>query len=271
MPQTTGIAGHAALVTGGGSGIGLTTASLLAEHGAHVTICGRTDGKLLEAAEQIRSVAAPDVEVRHVVADVTSEEQVAVAVAVAREATGRLELCVANAGGSMHLGSILDAELAQVAATIDLNLVGTFLTVKHSAAAMAETGGGAIVAVSSGASHFPHRWLWAYGAAKAGVDMLCQYAAEELADRGVRVNVVQPGIIDTDLMAIITNGGALLDDYLEQTPAARVGTPQDVAQAIRYLLGPESSWVTGELLTVDGGHHLRRGANYQLLFETPSS
>jgi NAD(P)-dependent dehydrogenase (short-subunit alcohol dehydrogenase family) len=265
---TDSIEGMAALVTGGGSGIGLEIATRLAADGADVTICGRTEAKLEEAGGLIGAAAAPGVTVRTVVADITDEAQVAHAVGVAGGDGGRLDLCVANAGGSLHLGSIVDADAAQVQATFDLTLRGTFLTIKHAAASMVASGGGSIVAISSGASHFPHRWLWAYGSAKAGVDMLCQYAAEELADKGVRVNAVQPGLIDTELVSVITGGGALLADYLEQTPLGRVGTAQDVAQAVRYLLGPGAAWVTGELLTVDGGHHLRRGADYSKLFST---
>jgi NAD(P)-dependent dehydrogenase (short-subunit alcohol dehydrogenase family) len=96
--------------------------------------------------------------------------------------------------------------------------------------------------------------------------MLCKYAAEELGASGVRVNTVQPGIVDDELMSFITAGGALLDDYLAEMPVSRVGTVEDIASAVRFLSGPESSWITGEALAVDGGHHLRRGANYGLLF-----
>ncbi len=122
-----------------------------------------------------------------------------------------------------------------------------------------------MVLMSSGAGHFPHRYLPAYGAAKAGIEMLCRYAAEELGQAGIRVNAVQPGIIDDELMAFITAGGPLLDDYLAQIPLHRVGKVEDVAEAVRFLAGPESSWITGACLAVDGGHHLRRGADYSLL------
>ncbi|MBI2706267.1 MAG: SDR family oxidoreductase [Actinobacteria bacterium] len=261
------LSGASALVTGGGSGIGLATAALLATDGAHVTICGRTEDKLRAAVEQIGSGAATGTDVRYAVADVTLEEQIATAVAGATEATGKLDICFANAGGSFHIGSVVDADAEAVSKTIELNLMGTFLTLKHAAASMAASGGGSIVGMSSGAGHFPHRFLWAYGAAKAGVEMLCKYAAEELADRNIRINCVQPGIIDDELMSFITAGGALLDDYREQTPIGRLGTVEDVAQAVRFLAGPESGWITGECLAIDGGHHLRRGANYQLLLE----
>jgi len=262
-----GIEGMAALVTGGGSGIGLGTAKRLAADGAHMTICGRTEEKLQGAVEEIRASAADGTSVHYVVADVTVEDQVAAAVQKAAEPTGRLDILFANAGGSMHLGSIVDADAAGVRATVDLNLVGTFLCIKHAAVQMKRSGGGSIIGMSSGAGHFPHRHLWAYGAAKAGIEMLCRYAAEELGESGIRVNVVQPGIIDDELMAFITAGGKLLDDYLEQMPIRRLGTVDDVASVVRFLAGPESSWITGECVAVDGGHHLRRGANYGLLFE----
>ncbi len=279
---SNGIAGYAALVTGGGSGIGLGTAVRLVQDGAHVTICGRTEAKLRTAVSSLEAVAEASGRqgrargtASYVVADVTAEEEVAAAVAAAAGERGRLEILFANAGGAFHMGPIADADLAQVRATVDLNLIGTFLCIKHAAPLMAagvgkgiggdEPIGGSIIGMSSGAGHFPHRYLWAYGAAKAGIDMLCRYAAEELGRSGVRVNTVQPGIVDDELMAPITAGGPLLDDYLAEMPIRRLGTVEDIADAVRFLAGPESSWISGESLAVDGGHHLRRGANYGLL------
>lgn len=254
----TSLAGVRALVTGGGSGIGLAAARRLAADGAVVTICGRTEDKLRAALERIAPSAA------YVVADVTVEDQIADAVGRAAGPDDRLDVVFANAGGSRHMGSIAGADALAVRATVDVNLIGTFLTIKHAVAAM--PGGGSIIGMSSGAGHFPHRFLPAYGAAKAGVEALCRYAAEELGDRGIRVNCVQPGIIDDELMAPITAGGPLLDDYLREMPLGRVGTVDDVAELVRFLAGPESSWLTGACIPIDGGHHLRRGANYELLF-----
>jgi NAD(P)-dependent dehydrogenase (short-subunit alcohol dehydrogenase family) len=266
-PDGSGIAGWSILVTGGGSGIGLATAERLAADGAHVTICGRTEQKLADATERIAKAGRPGTSARYVVADVTVEEQVADAVAATREATGRIDGLFACAGGSLHLGSLLTADAAAVRATIDLNLMGSVLCVKQGALAMQTQGGpGAIVLMSSGAGRFPHPHLWAYGVSKAGICFLTETAAEELGPLGIRVNAVAPGIIDDELMSFITAGGPLLDDYLAQMPLGRVGTVEDVAAAVRYLIGPESSFVTGETLGVDGGHHLRRGADYSLLF-----
>jgi NAD(P)-dependent dehydrogenase (short-subunit alcohol dehydrogenase family) len=270
LRPTGGLEGRSALVTGGGSGIGLATATRFALDGAAVTICGRTGDKLAAAVTAIdRAVAGLDgaggPPARYVVADVTVEEQIAAAVAAAAVPTGRLDVLFACAGGSHHMGPMLEADVAAVRATVDLNLVGSYLSLKHAAASMRRTGGGAVVLMSSGAGRFPHRWLWAYGMSKAAVESLCSYAAEELGADGIRVNVVQPGIVDDELMAFITAGGPLLDDYLAQMPISRTGTVEDVATAVRYLAGPESGWVTGTCLAVDGGHHLRRGADYSLL------
>jgi NAD(P)-dependent dehydrogenase (short-subunit alcohol dehydrogenase family) len=282
-PGSGGIVGWTALVTGGGSGIGLGAASRLVADGAHVVICGRTEEKLRAAVASLEQVArvseesgGPAGSARYVVADVTVEEAVAEAVATAAAERGHLDILFANAGGSLHMGPIADADLDQVRATVDLNLIGTFLCIKHGAPLMVAgvgegidgqvASGGSIIGMSSGAGAFPHRYLWAYGSAKAGIDMLCRYAAEELGPSGVRVNTVQPGIVDDDLMAPITAGGPLLDDYLAEMPIRRLGTVEDIAAAVRFLAGPESGWITGENLAIDGGHHLRRGANYGLLF-----
>jgi len=261
--DVTGIEGRRSLVTGGGSGIGLATATRFAADGAHVTICGRTEDKLGRACEEIRRRAAPTSDVRYVVADVTVDAQVQTALESAAEPDGRLDILFCCAGGAMYIGPLAEADVEGVRATVELNLIGTFLCMKHAVPLM--TDGGAMVGMSSGAGHFPHRYLWAYGMAKAGIEMLVRYAAEELAERGIRVNAVRPGIIDDELMSVITAGGPLLDDYLAQTPISRLGTVEEVAEAVRFLAGPESAWITGECLAVDGGHHLRRGANYGLL------
>jgi NAD(P)-dependent dehydrogenase (short-subunit alcohol dehydrogenase family) len=257
----------AALVTGGGSGIGLGTAKRLAADGAHVTIAGRTEQRLAEAADEIRKIAASGAQVAYEVADVTVEGDVQRAVATAATPTGGLDVLFACAGGSLHLGPIMDADVAAWRATIDLNIVGTFLCIKHAAPVMARSGGGSIIGMSSIAGHSTHRLMSAYCTGKAGIEMLVKVAADELGEHNIRVNAVQPGLVDTELVGFITAGGRLHDDYLEQMPISRVGTVDDIASAVRYLAGPESTWVTGQTLGVDGGHQLRRGPNYHLLFE----
>jgi NAD(P)-dependent dehydrogenase (short-subunit alcohol dehydrogenase family) len=261
------VAGLSALVTGGGSGIGLGAAARLVTDGAHVTICGRTEERLREASEHLKGVAATGAEVRYAVADVTKEDDVARAVAAAAEVTGGLDVLFACAGGSLHLGPIVLSDVDSFRATVDLNITGTFLAIKHAAPVMARSGGGSIIGMSSIAGVSTHKYMSAYCVGKAGIEMLVKVAADELGGSGIRVNAVQPGLVDTELVGFITEGGDLLADYLEQMPISRVGTVDDIAAAVRFLAGPESTWITGQMLGIDGGHQLRRGPNYGLFVE----
>ena len=259
MPALDGLA---ALVTGGGSGIGLACAKILARDGASVTIGGRSAERLRAALDEIAEVAAPASKLARIVCDVTREEEVSRAVGRATEATGGLDVAVACAGGSRHMAPIVVSDVDAWRETVDLNVTGTFLTIKHAAPVMARRGGGSIVAVSSIAARLTHRYLGAYCVGKAGIDMLVRVAAEELGPSNVRVNSVRPGLVDTDMVSGVTSTPAVLDDYLDQMPIRRVGTPDDVAAAVRFLVGRESAWITGQTLGVDGGHALRRGPDY---------
>jgi len=260
------IKGFSTLVTGGGSGIGEAAAAKLAADGAHVTICGRTEDKLIGAVERISAAAAEGVTVQHVVADVTSEDDVSEAIAATASVTGRLDGLFACAGGSTGMGPLATSDVETIRSTMELNYIGTFLCLKHAGVQMAKQGGGgSIVGCSSHAGQDSMRYLGGYGAAKAGLDHLCRVSADEMGRFGVRVNSVQPGIVATELMGPITGGGALLDDYLPQIPLGRVGEPEEIAEMVRFLIGPESSWITGQAFAVDGGQNLRRGADYGAL------
>jgi NAD(P)-dependent dehydrogenase (short-subunit alcohol dehydrogenase family) len=106
-----------------------------------------------------------------------------------------------------------------------------------------------------------------YCAAKAGVEMLVKVAADEMGSLGVRCNAVRPGLVPTELADPLVQDQAIVDDYLDQMPIARLGRVDDVAEAVRYLVGPESGWVTGQCLAVDGGHTLRRGPRIETMVE----
>lgn len=247
------LAGMGALVTGGGSGIGLACAVALARDGATVTICGRSADKLRAAAEAHG--------LRHVVCDVADEDQVAAAVAAAAEPAG-LHIAVA-AAGTGSAGPLLLTDLATWQAVLATNLTGAFLTVKHAGRAIAAAGGGAIVAISSIAGPLTHRFMTPYAVSKAGLEMLVRNAADELGVAKVRVNAVRPGLVPTDLTTAFTGSPEITADYLAQMPLGRLGTPEDVAALVRFLAGPESSWITGQLVGVDGGHTLRRGPDLE--------
>lgn len=262
-----GLEGFAILVTGGGSGIGLGCARRFVADGATVTICGRTEERLVAAAASLRADAADPGAVQHVVADVTDEDAVAAAVALAARPNGALDGVVACAGGSETLGPLVTMDTEAWRRTLDLNITGTMLTIKHAGRLMARAGRGSIVGISSIASSNIHRWFGPYGVGKAGIDHVCMLAADELGASGVRVNTIRPGLVDTELVGFVTAGGDVLDDYLACMPISRVGTVDDIAAMARFLVGPESTWVTGQCIGVDGGHHLRRGPDYRSVLE----
>ena len=262
---TLALEGTFALVTGGGSGIGLACARRLLRDGATVTIAGRSEDRLHKGAAALAADVPRGAEVRVAVCDVTDEAAVEAAVQTAAS-SGRLDIAVANAGGGA-VGSVVRMSLDEWRYTVDLNLTGTFLTIKHAGQAMAGAGG-AIVAISSIAGTLTHRFMSAYCASKAGVEMLVRCAADELGALGVRVNAVRPGLVPTDLAAPLATNDVVVADYLDQMPLARLGTTDDVAEAVRWLAGPESSWVTGQCVAIDGGHTLRRGPRIETTVET---
>ena len=260
--------GQSALITGGGSGIGLACARHLARDGAAVVLAGRSQERLDAGAATLRAeldAASSSHEVHTVVCDVTDEAQVVEACSVAA-GVGRFTMCVANAGygtaAPFHLTT-----LEEWSGVIGTNLTGAFLTMKHAVPHLVRSGGGAIVAVSSIASPLTHRFMTAYCVSKAGLDMLVKQVADELGGSGVRANSVRPGLVPTDASMMLATTDVLRDDYLDQMPLHRLGTDDDVASLVHFLLGPDSGWITGQCIGVDGGHLVRRGPNLTSVME----
>ena len=241
-----------AVVVGGASGIGWATACVLAAEGARVTIADRnTDGARQRAEELGEPHAWAGVEV-------TDEEAVARLFddVLARE--GGLDVVV-NCAGFSGFGMITDLDAEQFRSVVDVCLTGGFLVIKHAGRHLRE--GGAIVSLTSLNARQPAIGMSAYCAAKAGLSMLTQVAALELGPRGIRVNAVAPGFVHTPL----TEGAAaipgVVEEYVENTALGRAGTPEDVAAAVAFLCSPQSSWMTGEVLDLNGGAHLKRYPN----------
>lgn len=245
----------AVLVTGGTSGMGLETAVSLAHLGHLVVTTGRSDAKLRKARRRfLEEGIAERVEVTQ--ADMSVEEDV---VSVARTAAelGRLLGVASFAGGSDWLGPIVATPLSDWRRLIDQNLTTAFLTLKHAGRLMARSGGGSVVLISSISGAETHRWLGPYAVGKAAVEALARLGSAELGASDVRVNTVRPGLIATDYVRHITGDPQALDLFLSQQSLRRVGMPIDVVRVVMWLLSDASSFVTGEVVAVDGGSSAR--------------
>jgi 3-oxoacyl-[acyl-carrier protein] reductase len=236
---------RSALVIGGASGIGWAVANGLAAEGCRVTIADlNSDGAAARAADLGPPHAGAGV-------DVTDEESVAALF----DRTGPLDVVV-NTAGIGGVGRITELPLEQFRAVVDVCLIGGFIVIKHAGRHLRD--GGSLVSLTSLNARLAAPGMSAYCAAKAGLAMLTQVAALELAARRIRVNAVSPGFVETPLTEGVKLVPGALDEYLENTPLGRVGTPTDVAHAVLFLCSPKASWLTGEVLDLNGGAHLKR-------------
>jgi NAD(P)-dependent dehydrogenase (short-subunit alcohol dehydrogenase family) len=255
------------LVTGGGTGIGRACAEALARDGAAVTICGRRIDVLEQAAAAIRRVADCGGSVQAIAADVTDESAVKRAIERAASVRGRLDGVVANAGGGGGMGPYHLQNTQEFLRVLHLNVLGTMLCVKHSVPLLVAAGGGSFVGMSSIAGHLTHPYFGAYTVGKAGIEQMMRNAADEFGASRVRFNAIRPGFISTEIMEGIPRESATYQSYIENTPMGDVGEPEEVGELARFLIGPESRWITGQIINVDGGHSLRRGPSFRSFIE----
>jgi NAD(P)-dependent dehydrogenase (short-subunit alcohol dehydrogenase family) len=262
-----GLEGMAVLVTGGGSGIGAACAARLAADGAAVTICGRTEAKLDASAKKIELGLGHGGSIHTMTGDVTDEDDVKRIVARAAEPTGTLDGCIANAGGGGGMGPYHLQDTNEFIRVLHLNVLSTMLCVKHTTPLMVEAGGGSFIGMSSIAGHVTHPYFGAYCVGKAGIEEMMKNAADEFGSRKIRFNSIRPGFIETELMQGIPRDSAVYASYIQNTPMEDVGQSEDVAHLARFLIGPESRWITGVAINVDGGHALRRGPDFSQFIE----
>ncbi|MGI5218657.1 SDR family NAD(P)-dependent oxidoreductase [Nocardia sp. CA-290969] len=238
-----------AIIIGGASGIGWATAQLMAGRGDTVIIADLDGSAANTRAAELGGTSAG----HHV--EATDEQGMRTLFDQVAAEHGPIDTVVDCAGISRP-GTIADLSLADWKATVDVCLTGAFLTVKEATRTVRD--GGSIVLVASLNGRQPGVGMSAYCSAKAGVLMLTEVAAMELAPRGIRVNAVNPGFVHTPLTYGATLVPGLVDEYIENTPLGRAGTPEDVAGTIGFLTSAAAGWMTGAALDLNGGAHTMR-------------
>jgi NAD(P)-dependent dehydrogenase (short-subunit alcohol dehydrogenase family) len=236
-----------ALVTGGGRGIGLATARRFLQEGWRVAILD-VDADLLAAA--IADLSAPD-DTLSIRCDVSDPVQVQASVNAVAERFGRLDALVNNAGVAVFK-PLLDTTFEEWSRVLAVNLTGPFLCTQAAAPVMAEHGGGSVVNITSISGLRASTLRVAYGTSKAGLAHLTKQQAVELASLGIRVNAVAPGPVDT-AMAKAVHSLEIRADYHDVIPLNRYGLEEELAEAIVFLSTERASYITGQVLAVDGG------------------
>jgi NAD(P)-dependent dehydrogenase (short-subunit alcohol dehydrogenase family) len=252
-----------AFISGGGSGIGQAAATLLARRGARVALAGRTPDELLEVAEAIGRAGGT---ATSVICDVSDEDSVRSAITSTVDKWGRLDVVVANAGVNGRWAGIDDLSVEDFRSTLDINLVGTFTTIKYAVPHLRRRGGSVIVTSSvNGTRIFSNSGASAYSSSKAGQVALAKMLAVELGPAKIRVNVICPGAISTE---IADNTNAENDNVKipVEFPEGNIpltggesGSAEQVGELITFLASDEASHISGTEMWIDGAQSLLQG------------
>lgn len=238
-------------ITGAGTGIGRATAVAFAEQGASVVCTGVDDGSTEETADLVRGAGGRALSVH---CDVTDADSIASALNATVDEFGRLDIAFNNAGVEQPVTALADITDADFDRVVDVDLRGTFLSMKHEIPLMLANGGGAIVNTASGAGVIGIRGQSAYAAAKHGMLGMTKSAALDYADQGVRINAICPGIIDTPMMDRFSGGTPEgRARVISQEPIGRMGRPEEIASAVLWLCSPLAAFTIGHAMVVDGG------------------
>ncbi|KQR99963.1 oxidoreductase [Williamsia sp. Leaf354] len=239
------------IVTGAGTGIGRATAVAFAEQGASVVCTGIDDSSTDETADLVRAAGGRALSVH---CDVTDAGSVVSALESTVAEFGRLDIAFNNAGVEQPVTALADITDSDFDRVIDVDLRGTFLSMKHEIPLMLANGGGAIVNTASGAGVIGIRGQSAYAAAKHGMLGMTKSAALDYADQGVRINAICPGIIDTPMMDRFSGGTPEgRARVIAQEPIGRMGRPEEIASAVLWLCSPLAAFTVGHAMVVDGG------------------
>jgi len=244
-----------AVITGGATGIGKSTAMLLASKGIKVVISGRREAEGQKAIEEIRAQGG---DAAFIVADVDNETNVSHLIGFAVKKYGRLDMAVNNAGISNETKTIGDSDPAKFQAMLQTNVMGVYLCMKYEIQQMLKNGGGSIVNLASIAGVNGIPYAGPYTATKHAVVGLTKSGALDYATQNIRINAVAPGAIKTDIIAGSIAQGQYDEAMISAMhPMARMGNPEEIAHGIGWLLSDEASFVTGHILNIDGGFQAR--------------
>ena len=239
------------LITGALSGIGRATAVAFGQKGATVVVAGRHDEAGKELAEELRAFGT---EAEFINADVTKEDDVRALVDQTVAQFGRLDVAVNDAGTEGQVGPITVQTADTYAATFDTNVLGVILSMKHEVRAMQAQGSGSIVNISSTYGHKGAAGASVYVASKHAVEGITKSVALETAKSGIRVNAVAPGPTDTGMLTRFTGTPQNKASLVAEVPMGRLGSSEELANAIVFIASDEASYMTGHILDVDGGH-----------------
>lgn len=239
--------GQTAIITGGGTGIGLACANLFIREGARVALFGRRRELLNQTAADLGK------NVLTIGGDITQKNDVQMLVQKTVEAFGRIDILINNAG-VFHGSSFHEMEEEQWDNIFGVNLRGVFLLTREVIPNMLEAGKGNIVNISSILGIVAARDVSAYNVSKGALNQLTRSIAVEYGNRGIRCNAVCPGLVATEMTSDIISNKELMEDWLKNYPIGRFGVPEDVARACLFLASTESSFITGAVLPVDGGY-----------------
>jgi NAD(P)-dependent dehydrogenase (short-subunit alcohol dehydrogenase family) len=238
------------LITGALTGIGRAAALAFAREGNRLVVAGRHEEAGQELASELRTLG---VEAEFIRADVRREDDVRSLVDRTVARFGRLDGAVNNAGTEGSPGPVTEQTAESYAATFDTNVLGTLLSMKHELRVMQAQGSGSIVNISSTYGHEGARGASVYAASKHAVEGITKSAALEAASFGVRVNAVAPGPTETGMLNRFTGTAERKAALAAGVPLGRVGAPEEIARAVVFLASDKASFVTGQILTADGG------------------